>query len=828
MFGSRHSCFLSLALLFIPVLLLSPSVVEGSAQSGNASLSGRVLDPSGAVIQGASVILRSPDGSPLVATSDEVGTFRFEGLAAAAYELRVEASDFRTVLETIEVRSGEHRIVNRSLQLDPGLVIQERVMVVASPSEATTIPGSAHYVGGDQLEKRKFAFDDINKLLAPVPGVNIQEEEGFGLRPNIGMRGTGVERSAKITLMEDGVLIAPAPYAAPSAYYFPVSGRMEAVEVRKGSSAIKFGPQSNGGALNLISSSIPDSLRLAGTISGGAHGTAKGHVRIGDSYDRFGWLLETYQIDTKGFKKLDGGGDTGFKINDYVGKFRFNSGTGAGFYQAIEIKLGKTNQTSEETYLGVTDQDFDRDPRRRYAASQNDVFYGDHEQYQARYFTGLGPQLDITVTAYRNKFARNWYKLQSIDGISIAKVLADPVRYADELSIAKGGDSGVGALRVRANNRAYVSSGVGSVLGLRRNSGNVRHNLEFGVRYHRDEEDRFQHEDGFRMSGGRMVLTSAGAPGSQSNRLGEGRALAFFVEDKLEWGRLTLRPGFRYERIELIRTDYFRGDASRTAPTRVRRNTLDVFVPGVGLTFDVGSAWSLFAGVNKGFGPPGPGSTEDTDAEDSVNYEGGFRWNRSAAQVELVGFYNDYSNLLGSDTLSTGGEGTGAQFNGGAARVVGIEASTSFNLAPALGLDYGLPVRVVYTFTDAQFQSDFDSDFGAWGEVRRGGHIPYLPAHNFNAGVTIEKPRWSVDLSASYMSRMRVKAGSGNIPALDATDARLLLDLTGEYQVSEGTRLFAGIQNLTDETYIAARRPAGARAGLPRTFMAGLKFDIGK
>ena len=129
------------------------------------------------------MILRSSDGSPLVTKSDEVGTFRFEGLAAAAYELRVEASYFRTDLETIEVRSGEHLIVNRSLQLDPGLVIQERVMVVASPSEATKIPGSAHYIGGDQLEKRKFSFDDINKLLALVPGVNIQEEEGFGCGP---------------------------------------------------------------------------------------------------------------------------------------------------------------------------------------------------------------------------------------------------------------------------------------------------------------------------------------------------------------------------------------------------------------------------------------------------------------------------------------------------------------------------------------------------------------------------------------------------------------------------------------------------------------------
>lgn len=715
-------------------------------------------------------------------------------------------------------------------QLEPGVIILDRVMVIGNPDRIDEIPGSAYYIDKATLDKQN--HNDINRILREVPGINLQEEDGYGLRPNIGIRGTGSERSSKITVMEDGILMAPAPYVAPAAYYFPTAGRMQSIEIRKGSSQIKHGPYTTGGALNMRSTPIPYDLTGRAHLTIGENSSRNIWTSAGDAYGNFGWLVETYQTKVDGFKHLDGGGNTGFDKKDYMAKFRFNTHRDAGVYQELMLKLGQTDEVSDETYLGLTDEDFKRTPYRRYAASRVDQMNTKHRQFQVRYFVQPGGSFDFTAIFYRNTFHRNWYKLDRIraaaDGnrAKIAAILEDPVQHAAEYAIVTGSTSpNNNALEVKANNRDYYAQGVQSVLGLQTDRGSVTHHLEVGLRFHKDQIDRFQWVDLYKMDNGVMQLTGAGTKGTESNRIETATAFASYLHYKLTCGNLSATPGLRYENVKIERKDYGKSDPGRTGSSlTTRENSIDVWIPGLGLNYRFSPSTRAFVGIHKGFAPPG--SKDGTRPENSINYELGLHYGKDALDAQAVVYLNDYGNLLGADLAAAGGTGSGDQFNGGEAVARGLELGLRYDLGNASGALFSIPFRIAYTYTSAEFRHDFESDFEPWGTVKTGDEIPYIPRHQIFAGLGIENGRWGVDLSAKYTGEMRTKAGSGRILALESTQAHFTVDASAEVALSPKAKLFGRVRNLTNKTYIAARRPAGVRPGMPRTFMAGIKTDF--
>ncbi|OFW29352.1 MAG: hypothetical protein A3H97_15140 [Acidobacteria bacterium RIFCSPLOWO2_02_FULL_65_29] len=809
------------------VLFLSLSgCALGIAEAQTVHLGGHVVSATGQPVPGAEIVLQPLQGTASTITAEVSGRFEFSGIEPGEYRVTVRAIGFSPVVQRLTVAPGQ----SLDLTLVLPEIVRERVNVVgdARPLDnMARIPGSAYVIGRREMEKVKLATDDVHQMLRQVPGLNIQEEDGYGLRPNIGMRGTGTDRSSKITMMEDGVLIAPAPYAAPAAYYSPTAGRMEALEVRKGSSQVKYGPTTTGGVINYVSTGIPSTLQVRSTVTGGGDASRKITADVGDSHRNVGWLIETFQLRNDGFKVLDGGGDTGVELSDYLAKFRVNTTPNETMYQEVEVKVGRTQQTGDETYLGLTDADFRVTPLRRYAASQVDVLDATHQQYHLRHLLARR-SWDLTTLVYRNDFHRAWYKLESVLGSGLAGVLLAPELNVERIAVLVGGESAPNALTVRNNNRTYYGAGVQSVLGLSVSAGQVRHQVEMGLRYHRDEEDRFQQDDGYQMLAGRMILTRQGAPGSQANQIAGAGAVAGFVSDTITWGKWSTSPGLRYENIAFSQTTYARSDANRTGTAGIVATDIDAVIPGVGFGYTVRPGVGFFAGVHKGFAPPGPGAAEGTDVEHSVNYEFGSRVERRGVETEVVGFFNRYGNLLGRDTLATGGTGEGQLFNGGKARVYGLETSAQWNPAQAIGLASALPIRLTYTFTHAEFGNSFQSQFGPWGHVQSGDELPYVPRHQLYASVETDHQSWRARLEGVYVGQMRAAAGQGALVARDSTEASFVLNASGEYALTEGARVFAGVQNLTDSLHIVSRHPAGVRPGLPRLVQAGLKIALGR
>lgn len=712
-------------------------------------------------------------------------------------------------------------------------LIMERVMVVGQPVWKSSIPGAANYISAEQLQRQNYS--DINRILRSVSGVNIQEEEGFGLRPNIGLRGAGSERSSKINIMEDGILAAPAPYSAPAAYYFPNMNRISSVEVRKGSSQIKYGPNTTGGALNLVSTPIPTEFSGRAMLGVGERSSNQIYANIGNRSERYGYLIEVTQAGDDGFKKLDSEGETGYTVRDILGKFMVQSSNNASVYQRLEFKAGYHTELSDETYLGLTRGDFANSPNKRYAASQVDQMDTEHIQLMARHFALFSDKIDLTTSIYRNDFSRAWYKLHdlntdapTVNTGSLSAILSNPGANTTEMGYLRGNTSPTDVFNVRNNNREYYSQGIESILGVNFDAGDAQNQLELGVRLHQDQEDRFQFEDGYGMVNGSMVQTSSGVPGTQANRVGSATALSVFLQDKIRLNDWTFTPGVRFENIWFNNKKYDGNDLDRTGTNLNETDyTVSILLPGLGVTYQATKEIAVIAGIHRGFSPPSPGSSSETTSEKSVNYELGFRYDTEFFQVEAIGFYNNYSNLLGSDLAAAGGGGTTAQFNAGAVDVTGLELTANVDLAVLFGVgSFSVPFNTNYTFTDATFGSSFDSGFKPWSEVEEGDKIPFIPQHQLNSYIGVENEKLSIGFNASYQPTMRTVAGSGSIPVQNSTDSYFILDLRISYNLSSNFELFVNVRNLLDETYIVSDRPFGVRPGLPRTVMGGIKVNL--
>ena len=387
-------------------------------------------------------------------------------------------------------------------------------------------------------------------------------------------------------------------------------------------------------------------------------------------------------------------------------------------------------------------------------------------------------------------------------------------------------------LRVRANNREYYSQGVQSEGILRFDTGAMQHKLTLGVRYHNDEEDRFQKQDIYSQDAtGAITSVAIGAPGSQDDREDEVTALAIYVQDNIEFGNWTLTPGIRYEYLELKRRDYFDGFFGDT--------DLDMLGGGIAAAYQLTDEWQTFGGINFGFSPPSPGGAINNNLEEetSTGYELGVRY-ASRDQVltaEAVGFYTQFDDLIVVNNI--GGTGTGNDENFGEVDSYGLELSGQFDLGLASGWSFYNPYYLAFTYTNAEIQNnststDAESIF-SFG--REGNKVPYIPEYQLTVGSSLDFANWGANIQANFVddtftSANNISTETNGVGAPDArfgkTDSYTVVDFSAYYNVRNGVQLFGGVNNLFDEEYLVSRQPHGPRPGAPRLWYVGFEIEM--
>jgi Carboxypeptidase regulatory-like domain/TonB dependent receptor/TonB-dependent Receptor Plug Domain len=198
--GRPHT---SLVTLIVLLCFTTPFWPIANAQ-GTAQLSGTVADTSGAVIAGATVQLRSANGSALSTTqSDTYGSFIISGLSAGSYRLVVSSPGFETKEVPVTIAANEP-----PAPLPISLAVSSVNTSVTVPGRQDSLLGIADSaaqgtVGAAEIQDRPILRS--GEILETIPGVIITQHAGGGKANQYFLRGFNLDHGTDFAILLDGM-----------------------------------------------------------------------------------------------------------------------------------------------------------------------------------------------------------------------------------------------------------------------------------------------------------------------------------------------------------------------------------------------------------------------------------------------------------------------------------------------------------------------------------------------------------------------------------------------------------------------------------------------
>jgi len=677
------------------------------------------------------------------------------------------------------------------------------ITVIGDRIRLDSIPGSAEVLSGEVLtESRVFT---VNEAMRKVPGIFARDEEGLGLRPNLGVRGLNPTRSSKVLLLEDGIPIAYAPYGDNASYYHPPVERFERIEILKGSGQIAYGPHTVGAVINYITPAVPDQLdgRLVASLGNKNFGEI--HGEVGDRFGDTGFIAHGTYKETDGARE-----NMHFEVGDVNLKIVHEFSE----RQAVTFRASYYDESSQVTYSGLTLAEWEDDP------FQNPFKYDQMDAQRfgtsATHRFELSPAVTFTTNAYYTYFNRDWWR-QSSNSTQRPNDTSDPACGGMANLYETCGNEG--------RLRQYWTAGLEPRVSVEHGLFGVDNVAEAGMRYHVEDQYRIQANGDLPNSREPGTGRNAGIK-EDSDRSVE--ALSAFAQNRFDFGRWTVTPGVRFEHIDYERVDNLLGTSGKSS--------IDQVVPGIGATVEVLPATVVFAGVHRGFGPPGvadivtaSGGSVDLDAELSWNYELGLRAvPGDGLSYEATLFRMDFENQIVPASVAGGSGAT--LTSAGETLQQGLELAGQLSSAAVVDWPVEVFARVAYTWVaDAEYVGERYSSVSGFGSVRvTGNRLPYAPEHLFagtlgvRTGFGLEVALESVYTSAAFtddLNTVDVVANGqrGEIPGYT------VWNLTANYALPLcHCTVFATAKNLTDELYVADMS-RGLIPGMPRLVQAGFE-----
>jgi Fe(3+) dicitrate transport protein len=776
-------------------------------QDAGAVLTVRVIDAQRAAIPAARVAARhAATGLAFSGVSDERGVCRLPELAAGTYRLTVANAGFAVWQEEITLAAGAAREVEAALAVAE---VAATVMVTSAhlPGGSETqqnVPGAVSVLDKRTLEdSRVFTFSEA---LRKLPGVNVRDEEGFGLRPNIGLRGLNPTRAAKVLLLEDGLPLSYAPYGDNASYYHPPVERFESIEVVKGSGQILYGPQTVGGVINYLTPAPPDTAQGTLTLTGGNRDYFNGHAAYGGTWRGAGLLFDYTRKQGEGARD-----NTRSGLNDV----NFKAVRAFGERQAVTVKANYYGERSQVTYSGLREAEFRANPRGN--PFLNDRFYGNRYGLAGTYALVFSQRLTMTANGYWTHFRRDWWR-QSSNSNQRPNDAGDPAC------------GGIANLYTTCGNegrlRSYFTRGVESRFQSNFRTGRVFHQADFGGRVHFETQDR-------RQLNGPLPTSRDGVAAELNER--RNSAYSVYLQDRFSYGRWTLTPGLRVEKIKFARRNRLANNGAGV----IGYAQLAQVIPGLGLSFQPTPTTTIFAGAHRGFAPPrtedivtNAGGSVDLDPELSWNYEIGVRSApRAGVQFEATLFRMDYANQIIPASLAGGAGAT--LTNGGATRHQGFETSARADFGTLVKSPHNFYLRAAYTYLpEAAFVGARFSAINGFARVSvSGNRLPYAPEHLLTAALGYSHPR-GVDalVEANYVSRQFADDLNTVAPTPDGQrgliPSSVVWNATLNYRVEKlRSTFFVTAKNAFDRLYLADRS-RGLLPGPPRAVQAGVKLNF--